>query len=639
MKSKLFTTIIMSSFIFIASAQIIHVPDDQSTIQAGINAASTGDTVLVDTGTYYENINFYGKAITVASNFILDGDTNNINNTIIDGSQPSNPDFASVVSFTTGEDTTSIINGFTITGGTGLLDASIPARLGGGIICINAGAKIIHNKIIGNEVDHQAYAVGGGIACTMYLQSKWIVIAHNVIADNYNNTINSYALGGGIFIGQATGYDIELSARVSYNTIENNSCYSDQSRADGAGVRIEGSDGVTTILSFTNNLVKNNSLRGGSTRGAGLCGISAGADIENNTFLDNYIDETSVQFRGAAICFKQPYHWVKIIDNQISNNISPIDVEDCMGAVSIIDAYETPVTVDKNTFTNNVAYIGGGFFSRRCYNLIISNNIFSGNLAKLGGALEPYHPSGDTLYRPLIINNTFFGNTADIEGGAIRFKGELNAPVIINCIFWENESPLGKDIRNDSELELEVSYSDIDTDGISGIWDGEGNINEDPDFLDPENDDFHISDDSPCAGAGIDSLEVNGIMYYCPLFDFEDQPRPMPSTYMPDMGADEIDETFEISEFLKDHPSISMNVYPNPFSTSTTIEYEVQQPSSVQIRIYNQLGEQVYNICENLRPKAKSRLRWSSENLPSGIYYCVLTTDKEMKTIKMIKMK
>jgi hypothetical protein len=303
MKTKLFTTIALIFFIFFASAQIIHVPGDQPSIQAGINAAATGDTILVDTGTYYENINFWGKAILVASNFIIDGDTNHINNTIINGSQPNNPDYASVVAFTTGEDTTSILSGFTITGGTGLFDASIPARIGGGIVCINAGANIIHNKIIANEVDNQTVAFGAGIACFMYLQNKWIVIEHNVIADNNNHAVNYAAFGGGIFIGENTGENIELRARVSQNTIENNNCYCELNRADGGGIKIEGSDGVSTIISFKNNLVKNNSLRGSQTRGAGLCGISAGADIENNVFIDNYIDDRSLKFRGAAICF------------------------------------------------------------------------------------------------------------------------------------------------------------------------------------------------------------------------------------------------------------------------------------------------------------------------------------------------
>lgn len=98
------------------AAQIIHVPDDQPTIQAGINAASDGDTVLVEEGTYVENINFIGKAITVTSWFIIDSDPDHIEYTVIDGSQPVDPDKAAVVTFESGEDTTSVICGFTITG-------------------------------------------------------------------------------------------------------------------------------------------------------------------------------------------------------------------------------------------------------------------------------------------------------------------------------------------------------------------------------------------------------------------------------------------------------------------------------------------------------------------------------------------
>ena|SRR5882762_8467466 len=62
------------------AATTIHVPADQPTIQAAISAAQNGDTILVSPGTYAENIDFIGKAITVKS-------TNGAKVTIIDAHQ------------------------------------------------------------------------------------------------------------------------------------------------------------------------------------------------------------------------------------------------------------------------------------------------------------------------------------------------------------------------------------------------------------------------------------------------------------------------------------------------------------------------------------------------------------------------
>lgn len=68
MKNLLF--IIFVSFSFCLSAQIISIPGNYPTIHLGIDAASDGDTVLVDTGIYVERINFLGKNITVASKYL-----------------------------------------------------------------------------------------------------------------------------------------------------------------------------------------------------------------------------------------------------------------------------------------------------------------------------------------------------------------------------------------------------------------------------------------------------------------------------------------------------------------------------------------------------------------------------------------
>ena len=79
-------------------------------------------------------------------------------------------------------------------------------------------------------------------------------------------------------------------------------------------------------------------------------------------------------------------------------------------------------------------------------------------------------------------------------------------------------------------------------------------------------------------------------------------------------------------------------VIPNPFFTSTTIAYELQQPSNVQITIYNHLGRQL-EVIEQKQSFGKQQVVWDAEGLPGGVYFCVLKTDSRTKTMKMIKMK
>ncbi|RKY94752.1 MAG: hypothetical protein DRQ13_07885, partial [Ignavibacteriae bacterium] len=96
---NLFLLIVL--FLFAANPVLsqvtIHVPGDYSTIQAGINASQNGDTILVDEGTYYENVRIVSKAVTLASYFLMDGDTSHISKAIINGGQPVNTDSASVI--------------------------------------------------------------------------------------------------------------------------------------------------------------------------------------------------------------------------------------------------------------------------------------------------------------------------------------------------------------------------------------------------------------------------------------------------------------------------------------------------------------------------------------------------------------
>ena len=153
-------------------ATIINVPADQPTIQAGINVAVDGDTVLVQPGTYVENINYNGKLITVASLFLTTQDTTYISQTVINGSE-----IGSVVVFENQEDSTAVLTGFTITNGF--------SEYGGGIHCQNNSSPSLKNITISGN----GSPAGGGVYC----QNN-----SNLKLENVTIIGNASVAGGGI---------------------------------------------------------------------------------------------------------------------------------------------------------------------------------------------------------------------------------------------------------------------------------------------------------------------------------------------------------------------------------------------------------------------------------------------------------
>ncbi len=253
-----------------ASATVIEVPAQQATIQAGVDAAAGGDTVLVAPGRYEENVDFRGKGILLTSHYLLGGDSSFVRLTVIDGGHATDPDTASCVRFVSGEDSAAVLQGFMLTGGTGTtwVDPQWPSytwRGGGGVFCFGSSPTIRCNLITGNHVDNDGSfdgAQGGGILC------------YDGLPRIFNNTIkaNRADYGGGLVVDYA-------GALVVNNLI-----------CDNEGGLVYGGGGVWTIGSHPNPiLLENNTLVGNSspTRGGALYIWGSAVTARNNILWDN----------------------------------------------------------------------------------------------------------------------------------------------------------------------------------------------------------------------------------------------------------------------------------------------------------------------------------------------------------------
>jgi hypothetical protein len=316
-------------------AAIIHVPADQPTIQAAINAAQNGDIVVVAPGTYFENINFAGKAIKVTS-------ANGTKVTIIDGGHAN-----SVVTFDGGEGLTSELRGFTIqNGNAGGRNGN--AGDGGGILISNASPTITGNIVTNNT------ACDSGAGIEVYFSSA--LIENNIVSHNSQSGCTGGG-GGGICVGGAG------AAQIIGNIIENNSWIS----GEGGGIELDAAGKLT---------VKNNIIRGNSGNGRG-----GGIDLTNSSdalIVQNLIYQNTAS-QGSGIYFGVPdgYRGPLLVNNTIVGTTSSLQgsavyadgfynqvqlFNNLMIGASGTSAVYCDATYGQNppTFTNNDAYSPNG---------------------------------------------------------------------------------------------------------------------------------------------------------------------------------------------------------------------------------------------------------------------------------------
>jgi len=341
---------------------------DFSSIQAGIDAAKDGDQVLVAPGEYVitEPITFRGKAITVRSEAGRE-------ETIIRMGTPVDPDRASVMVFEDNETTESILEGFTITGGTSSWVSSANAYAGGGIYFNASSGSLVNCAVVNNRADNGG---GGGVSATY---------GSSPILTNCIFTGNSATLAGGGVL-----------------------CY------------------INSSMTMTDCIVSGNSS------------LSVGGGV----------------YGGSN---------------------SSIIMTNC--------------TIISNMTQDGGAGIGLSSSSATLTNCIIAQNTG----AKYGGGLGIEYEVSTT-----ITNCTIWGNSAGEGGGVGCFNGA--SATVTNSIFWSNTAGRGDEIfLEHAPTRFNVTYSNVAggqaaviVEGGSTLNWGAGNIDADPCFADPTNDDYHL---------------------------------------------------------------------------------------------------------------------------------------------------
>ncbi len=277
---------------------IINIPADYPNIQAGIDAAIDGDTVLVANGTYSGEGNYCihasGKAITIMS----ENGPQGCKIEFLD----SSPGLCKSLFFIhEGEGLDTVIRGFTLSGGQGF-PVPYSSIAGGGIYCLGASFTIIDCIITDCSADHGNYpGLGGGIA--LYYSSSRIF--------NCTFTNNSSGIGAGI--------SCDNSAVLIHNcTIKNNPA-------------IESDTSSSIYCRNSSVILRNCEITGNEiTHGATIKSRNVSLIMENCTFSDNILPPAAagIDSELSGIIIVNSILWNES-GNEISESSSPIVMNYC----------------------------------------------------------------------------------------------------------------------------------------------------------------------------------------------------------------------------------------------------------------------------------------------------------------------
>jgi predicted outer membrane repeat protein len=536
-------------------------------IQLAIDAASDFDLILVKPGTYKEAIDFKGKKVEVRSE-------RGRELTAIDATGIAK---SPVVVFKTKETAQSVLEGFTLTGGTGfsvavnvlagggvfvdqcspsIRDCSIvrnTAVKGGGIFIQGPGAS---PAVIGCEVAENITTVATGSAgagILVYLPgttADTVTIKDTLIWRN-RARVATAALGGGLHIGgpNANARVFLDGCTVRMNAIGAGTAFPPSASAgEGGGAYLD-----TIGVTFQGGEVKENVASNGGglvVKNLGPASTVARLSVEENVALNG---GGGFYFPSGTVCLIAIAD-VAIVENSagtaggggmlIDSGAPTIDSCRFIGNVTTgsggairFKATGAKSTIKDALFLQNKASVqGGGVYvsSAATAPSVYSNCIFAGNTAATGGGAVYNKAPAAAIAK--FLHCTIAGNSTTSGAGGIHFDAAGTSGLVQNAILWDNKP---NDYPADQADTL--SYSDVENPRMPAA--AVGVLSVDPGFVNPTADppDLHLRPDSEVrdkgnAGTDADLAAVTE--------DFDGRPRSFDGdadgTAAPDMGAYEL---------------------------------------------------------------------------------------------------
>jgi len=604
-----------------ANATIINIPGDYPTIQEGIDHGSDGDTVLVQPDTYYENLNFYGHNVVLASLFLTSGDTAYVCSTVIDGGMAG-----SVIILESGEDRGAQVVGFTIQNGY--------AECGGGIRCSGTSPAISNNNIRGNWVSGE-YAGGGGIACyhgspliysnritrdSVYAYDGWgcgagidcygsgAEITNNTISGNFIRSFCGTNYGGGIccFCSNPT---------ISSNIIADNFSFNAGWGGDGGGLYCYQSNPTISNNIFSHNL---------GDHGGGIAFVSSASNMRSNAFTGNwgYYDGGAIYCADSYLTITNSILWqdsawwtdTEIYVESGAVTVTYCDVQGGWPGTGNIDAepiFAGPYSDDFHLRWHSPCINAGDPNLTDPDGTRSDIGAFYFNLAVLG--IVEVYPHDE----PIVIPPQ--GGDISYDGGVLNLsRGNLTVDIWAQAFvpglshhhrLWRYNDvtiPFADSIIRANLMERVPSYAPSgDYTFVTYIGDFPSSII-----------------DSSCMyftkeGAAYTSGEGNGWEALKRWFD----------------GRSELSEATLPTAY-----SLSQN-YPNPFNATTAINYQLPVDAEVTLEIYNLFGQKVATLVDSKQQAGYRSVLWDASSVSSGLYFYRLTAGDFTETRRMMLVK